>query len=60
MPFGLKNDRAIFQRLVTEVFKSQIRRYMKVYVDAMIVKTRVVANHLINSDKHLRSSVTAK
>ena len=32
--------------MVTEVFKPQIGRNMEVYVNEMIVKTKVVADHL--------------
>ena len=46
MSFGLRNAGATFQRMVTEVFKPQIGWNMEVYVDDMIVKTKVVANHL--------------
>ena len=46
MPFGLKNAGATFQRMVTEVFKPQIGRNMEVYVDDMIVKTKVAVDHL--------------
>ena len=46
MPFGLKNAGVTFQRCVTEVFKPQLGRNMEVYVDDMIVKTKVASNHL--------------
>ena len=46
MPFGFKNVGATFQRLVTEVFKPQIGRNIEVYVDDMIVKTKVTIDHL--------------
>ena len=39
MPFGLKNVGATFQRLINKVFKNQIGRNMKGYVDDMIVKS---------------------
>ena len=48
MPFGLKNVGATFQRMVTEVFKPQIGRNMEVYIDDMIVKTKIVADYLFN------------
>ena len=48
MPFGLKNAGATFQRMVAKVFKSQIGQNMEVYVDDMIVKTKVAADHLSN------------
>ena len=40
MPFGLKNAGATYQQLVTQVFKPQLGRNMKAYVDDMIVKSR--------------------
>ena len=46
MPFGLKNAGVTFQRCVTEVFKPQLGRNMEVYVDDMIVKTKVASNYL--------------
>ena len=48
MLFGLKNTGVTFQWMVTEVFKPQIGRNMEVYVDDMIVKTKVAAYHLSN------------
>lgn len=41
MPFGLKNAGVTEQRLVNKVFKEQIERNMKVYVDDMLVKSQV-------------------
>lgn len=38
MPFGLKNTGATYQRIVTKVFKGLIGKYMKVYMDHMLVK----------------------
>lgn len=48
MSFGLKNVTTTYQRLVNAMFKCQIGKTMKVYVDAMLVKSRVAANHLDN------------
>jgi len=39
MPFGLKNARATYQRLVNHMFCPQIRRNVEVYVDDMLVKS---------------------
>nr|KYP62111.1 Transposon Ty3-I Gag-Pol polyprotein [Cajanus cajan] len=39
MPFGLKNARATYQRLMDKVFHQQIGKNMEVYVDDMVVKT---------------------
>ena len=46
MPFGLKNAEATFQRMVTEVFKPQIGRNMEVYVDDMIIKSKIAIDYL--------------
>ncbi|GKF60124.1 reverse transcriptase domain-containing protein, partial [Tanacetum coccineum] len=39
MPFGLKNARATYQRLVDNVFHDQIERNLEVYVDDMVIKS---------------------
>lgn len=44
MPFGLKNVRATFQRLMDDVFKKQKGRIVEIYVDDAIVKTKTNAN----------------
>ena len=46
MPFGLKNARAIYQRLVNKMFSNQIGRNMEVYVDDMLVKSKEELTHL--------------
>ena len=40
MPFGLKNARVTYQRLVNRMFSHQNGRNMEVYVDDMLVKAR--------------------
>ena len=39
MPFGLKNARATYQRLVNKMFQRQIRASIEVYIDDMLVKS---------------------
>ncbi|GKC25891.1 reverse transcriptase domain-containing protein, partial [Tanacetum coccineum] len=39
MPFGLKNTRATYQRLVDKVFNGQIRQNLKAYIDDMVIKS---------------------
>ncbi|GLT55178.1 hypothetical protein SLA2020_283220 [Shorea laevis] len=46
MPFGLKNVGATYQRLVNAMFKNQIGRNVKVYVDDMLVKSLKSEDHL--------------
>ena len=46
MPFGLKNARATYQRLMNRMFSHQIGRNVEVYVDDMLVKSKEEANYL--------------
>ena len=39
MPFGLKNARATYQRLVNHMFRPQIGQNVEVYMDDMLVKS---------------------
>ncbi|GJT27897.1 reverse transcriptase domain-containing protein [Tanacetum coccineum] len=39
MPFGLKNTRAKYQRLVDKVFNDQIGRNIEAYIDDMVIKS---------------------
>ena len=48
MPFSLKNAGATYQRLVNHMFRSQIRRNVKVYVNDMLVKSQDEGKHLDN------------
>ena len=48
IPFGLKNARATYQRLVNRMFSHQIGRNVEVYVDDVLVKSKDEANHLDN------------
>nr|XP_009383140.1 PREDICTED: uncharacterized protein LOC103970956 [Musa acuminata subsp. malaccensis] len=48
MPFGLKNAGATYQRAVNKMFAAQIGRNVEVYVDDMIVKSRMAVDHLID------------
>ncbi|GJY52356.1 reverse transcriptase domain-containing protein [Tanacetum coccineum] len=40
MPFGLRNARATYQRLVDKAFHKQIDRNLEVYVDDLVIKSR--------------------
>ena len=46
IPFGLKNTRATYQRLVNKMFHDQIGRNMEVYVDDMLIKSKENEDHL--------------
>lgn len=39
MPFGLRNARATFARLVQLVFDAQVGRNLEAYIDDIVVKT---------------------
>ncbi|XP_077222190.1 uncharacterized protein LOC143856034 [Tasmannia lanceolata] len=46
MLFGLKNAGAAHQRLINKLFRKQIGRNMKVYVDDMLVKSKKAPDHI--------------
>nr|XP_027102673.1 uncharacterized protein LOC113723912 [Coffea arabica] len=46
MPFGLKNARATYQRLVNQAFKSQIGRNVETYVDDVLLKSQTTSTFL--------------
>ncbi|CAA0827122.1 Unknown protein, partial [Striga hermonthica] len=46
MPFRLKNTGESYQRLVDQIFRDQLGRNMEVYVDDMLVKSKVEADHV--------------
>ena len=48
MPFGLKNVKATYQRLINQMFRPQIGRNVEVYVDDMLVKNAKETLHLDN------------
>ena len=48
MQFGLKNSRSMYQRMVTKMFKKQLRRNMEAYIDDMVVKSKAMEEHLSN------------
>ena len=46
MSFGLKNARSTYQRMMTRMFEPQLGKNIKIYVDDMVVKSKVVSEHL--------------
>ena len=46
MLFDLKNAGATNQRLVKAMFKDLIRKTMEVYVDDLLVKSRIAKDHM--------------
>ena len=46
MPFSLKNAGSTYQRMMTRMFESQLGKNIKIYIDDMVVKSKVVSEHL--------------
>ena len=46
MPFSLKNAVSTYQRMMTRMFKSQLGKNIEIYIDDMVVKSKVVVEHL--------------
>ena len=46
MLFGLKNAGSTYQRMMTRMFESQLDKNIEIYVDDMVVKSKVVSEHL--------------
>ena len=46
MPFGLKNVRSTYQRMMTKMFESQMGKNIEVYIDDTVVKSKIVSEHI--------------
>ena len=46
MPFGLKNAGSTYQRMMTRMFELQLGKNIEIYVDDIVVKSKVVSGHL--------------
>ena len=46
MLFGLKNAGSTYQQMMTKMFEPQLGRNIEVYVDDMVVKNKVVIEHV--------------
>ena len=46
MSFGLKNAGSIYQRMMTRMFESQLGKNIEIYIDDMVVKSKMVSEHL--------------
>ena len=46
MPFGLKNAGSTYQRMMTKMFELQMGKSIEVYIDDMVVKSKLVSEHL--------------
>ena len=46
MPFGLKNAGATYQRMMTRMFEPQLGKNTEVYIDDMVVKSKLEFEHV--------------
>ena len=46
MPFDLKNAGSTYQRMMTKMFEPQLGRNLEVYIDDMVVKSKVASKHV--------------
>ena len=46
MPFDLKNAESTYQRMMTRMFELQMGKSIEVYIDDMVVKSKLVPNHV--------------
>ena len=46
MSFGLKNARSTYQRMMTRMFEPQLGKNIEIYIDDMVVKSKVVSEHV--------------
>ena len=57
MPFDLKNAGSTYQRMMTKTFEPQLGMSIEVYIDDMVIKSKLVSEHvgdLINIFEILR------
>ena len=46
LPFGLKNAGATYQKMMTRMFEPQLGKNIEIYIDDMVVKSRVESKHI--------------
>ena len=46
MPFGLKNAGSTYQQMMTKMFEPKLSRNIEVYIDDIVVKSKVVPEHV--------------
>jgi len=46
MQFGLKNEGATYQRMMTRMFREKIENTVEVYIDEMVVKSKANQRHV--------------
>ena len=46
MSFSLKNAGSTYQRMMTKMFEAQMGKNIEVYIDDMVVKSKIVSEHV--------------
>ena len=46
MPLGLKNAGSTYQRMMTRIFELLLGKNIEIYIDDMVVKSKMVSEHL--------------
>ena len=46
IPFGLKNARATYQRMMIRMFEPQLGKNIEIYIDDMVVKSKAESEHV--------------
>ena len=46
MPFGLKNAGSTYQMMITNMFEPQLGKSIEVYIDNMVMKSKMVSEHV--------------
>ena len=46
MPFSLKNAGLTYQQMMTKMFESRLGKNVEVYIDDIVVKSKLVSEHL--------------
>ena len=48
MSFDLKNARSTYQRMMTKMFEPQLGKNVEVYIDDIVVKSKLVSEHVMD------------
>ena len=48
MPFGLKNVGSTYQKMMTRMFEPRLGKNIEIYIDDMVVKSKIVSKHVGN------------
>ena len=60
MPFGLKTAGATYQRMATTLFHDMIHKEVEVYVDDMVITSKIREDHFADVEKFLQRLIKYK